>query len=376
MIEPFDKPIYFTRPLLPDLTAVTEQLRDVWQSGFLTNNGQKHRELERRLREYLGAPTLSLFVNGMLALSAAVYALKLRGEVITTPFTFPATPNALALAGITPVFADIDPDNLTLDPERIEKLINPSTTAILAVHVFGSLCDVEAVSAIAKRHGLRVIYDAAHAFGARLNGQPIASFGDATMFSFHATKLFHTGEGGALAMTNPDQKISVDYWKNFGIKSEEEVVMVGTNGKMSELQASLGLAVLPLVEGERSRRKKIRSIYREELGEVPGIRFIPDQPNVVHSHQYFVIRIVAKKFGRTRDEVQQSLQHYNVFPRKYFFPLCSNTAPFRHHYSSHPGRLPIANHAVTETLALPYFGALTDEDVRRICSMLRSFARP
>lgn len=372
MIRPFSEPIYVTRPLLPSLDAVQARLAEVWRAQWLTNAGEQHEQLERALVARLGVAQLSLFNNGTIALLAAVRALDLSGEVITTPFTFPATPHALAWSGITPVFADIDPRRLTLDPARVEALVTPKTTAILGVHVYGVPCDVDGLADVARRHGLKLIYDGAHAFGVRVNGRGIGTFGDATMFSFHATKLFHTAEGGAVACGDAALRHRIERLKNFGIADQETVECIGLNGKMNELQAVLGLAVLEHMDEEIAARRAILARYRARLGGVPGLTLMPELPGVESSNQYCAVRIAAGPFGRSRDEVHQALKDYNVFARKYFYPLCSDYACYRGLPSADPAGLPIARAAAAEVLCLPLYGTLPMNAVDTICDMVLS----
>ncbi len=367
----FVEPIYVTRPVLPDLEQVTERLRSVWQSQWLTNNGPQHRELEAHLTTFLNVPQLSLFNNGTIALITAVQSLRLAGEVITTPFTFPGTPHVLAWNNIRPIFCDIDPVTMNLDPARIESMITPQTTGILGVHVYGNPCHVVAIQEIADRYGLRVIYDAAHAFGTEVCDVGIGNFGDITMFSFHATKLYHSAEGGALACQDRRLKERIDLLKNFGIKNEEEVVMPGINGKMNEIQAAIGLVMLDYIEPEQQRRRAILEWYHSGLADIPGLSLTDSIPGVRSSYQYCVLRVDAAAFGMDRDALHDALKGYNVFTRKYFYPLCSDYAVYRQLPSSNPSNLPVAHTVVREVLCLPFYGRLSETDVAQICAIIR-----
>lgn len=367
---PFEKPVYVTRPLLPDLSEYAAKLAEVWSSGWLTNAGRMHEELEGALSRLLRAPGLSLFNNGTIALLTACRALELKGEVITTPFTFPATPHVVAWSGATPVFCDVDPRTLTIDAAKIESLITPKTSAILGVHVYGMPCDVAAIQKIADRHGLKVLYDGAHAFGAEIDGRPIADFGDMTMFSFHATKLFHTAEGGALAPRDPALKARIDLLKNFGIMNETDVALPGINGKMNELQAALGLVVLRGLDEERRARAAVAALYRERLGVLEGLTCFSLPAGVRDSLQYFVVRVDAARAGATRDALYAKLREYNVVARRYFYPLCSDQPCYRDLPSARPERLPAARLAASEVLALPFYGALKARDAERICDVI------
>lgn len=370
MIKPFDEPIYVTRPLLPPLAALQPRLEEVWQARWLTNDGEQHGRLTAAIGKYLDVPQVSLFNNGTIALLAALRALNVSGEVITTPFTFPATPHAISWNGGTPVFADIDPDRLTIDPARVEAAITPRTTAILAVHVYGIPCDVEGLQQVASRHGLKLIYDAAHAFGTRINGVGIGNFGDTSMFSFHATKLFHSAEGGALTCARPELKVAFDHLKNFGILGQEAVAEIGINGKMNELQAALGLSVLEIVPEELRRRQAIIRRYRERLEGVSGLTIMTEPAGVESSCQYFVVRIDERAFGCSRDTLYDRFKHYNVFARKYFHPLCSDYDCYRQLPSSAASGLPVANAAVRQVLCMPLYGTLPLEAVDTICDMM------
>jgi len=299
-----------------------------------------------------------------------VRGLGLTGEVITTPFTFPATPHSLGWSNVTPVFCDIDPVRMTLDPARIGALVTPRTTGIMAVHVYGIPCDVEAIQAVADRFGLKVLYDAAHAFGVRIGEVGIGNFGDVSMFSFHATKLFHTAEGGALTYRDGALKANIDHLKNFGILNQDEVDVIGINGKMSELHAVLGLAVLEMVEREVTLRKSIAARYRSRLSAVPGVLPMPELPGVTESYQYFAVRIDERAFGCSRQALFEQLKLQNVFTRKYFFPLCTDYACYASLPSSRRELLPVAHRVVNEVLCLPIYGRLSLDAVDRICDMI------
>ena len=370
-IKPFDKPIYVTRPIFPDLKEFSRKLKDIWDSQWLTNNGPQHNLFEKELTAVLGVNNISLFNNGTIALMVACQSLRLSGEVITTPFTFPATPHVLTWNNIKPVFCDIDPETMNIDADKIESMITPKTTAILGVHVFGIPCEVDKIRNIADRYGLKVIYDAAHAFGTEINGKGIGTYGDLTMFSFHATKLFHTAEGGALAIKTPEHKKEIDFLKNFGIKNEEEVVMPGINGKMNELQAALGLINLKYIDAERKKRQNISKTYCTLLKDIEGLT-LPHEPNAVkNSYQYFVIRINKKTFGKSRDYIYSKLKKYNVFTRKYFYPLCSDYPCYKELPSASPASLSVAQTTSKEVLSLPFYGALSVDDAERICNIIR-----
>ena len=367
-LQAFDEPIYVTRPLLPSLDDYKGQLQEIWQSQWLTNVGAKHVALQDALANFFENENIALFNNGTTALFTACRAFRLSGEVITTPFTFPATPHVLSWNHITPVFADIDPLTMTLDPGKIEQLITDRTSAILAVHAYGIPCDVERIQSVADRYSLRVLYDAAHAFGARIEGRPVTDFGDATMLSFHATKLFHTAEGGALFVRDPLVKDRVDLLKNFGIKDELTVLMPGINGKLSELHAALGLLTLKMVAGERKNRQVVAEIYRSRLADIDGISVPNIRCGVENSYQNFPILIEDKHV--TRDEVFEGLRQFNVFSRKYFYPLCSDYSCYRMLPSAHPSYLPIAHKVASQVLCLPFYGALKEDIVTRICDII------
>ncbi len=369
----FDEPILITRPLLPKLDDYKKELEAVWETQWLTNKGQKHEVFEEAIKKYLNAPNLSLFNNGTIALLIALKALRLSGEVITTPFTFPATVHALEWLGLTPVFADVETETGNIDPEKIEQLIGPKTSAILAVHVYGTPCKVKKLEKIAKYHNIKLIFDAAHAFGTQVHNKAIAEYGDISMFSFHATKLFHSAEGGAVVYSDNSLGNRIELLKNFGIKNEDEVVASGINGKMNELQAAMGLAVLPLVDRERDKRKKIKERYIKLLSEIDGINVVNDDISDNSSFQYFVIRINEQNFGASRDEVYERLKDFNVFARKYFYPLCSDYPAYSQLASSR--NLPIARKLVREVLSLPFYGSLTLSQIEQIVKIIKTFKR-
>jgi dTDP-4-amino-4,6-dideoxygalactose transaminase len=366
----FPAPIYVTRPLTPPLEEYTTLLKSIWTSQWFTNNGPLHERLEKELAAFLGARHLSLFNNGTIALIVACQALKLTGEVITTPFTFPATPHVLHWNRLTPVFADIHPETMNIDPARIEPLIGPRTSAILAVHVYGTPCAVGAIEALAHKHGLRVIYDAAHAFGAKIGNTPVGAYGDITMLSFHATKLFHTAEGGALIAHDSRLKARIDLLKNFGIKNEAEVILPGINGKMSEPHAALGLLNLRYYAAEWQRRARIRERYNSRLGSVLRTPPMLRDEELHESQQYYVVRIARETTGVSADEVHERLKTFNIWTRRYFSPLCSKYDCYSNLPSADAKSLPVAHRVAEEVLALPFYGQLSDDDVERICDAI------
>lgn len=368
-MKPFEKPIYVTRPMLPDLSEVNAELQDIWDSQWLTNGGAKHQLLEEELKKTLKVPGLSLFNNGTIALIVAIQSLRLSGEVITTPFTFPATPHVLPWNNIIPVFCDIDETTLTLDPKKLESLMTAKTTGILGVHVYGMPCDVHGIQEVADRYGLRVIYDAAHAFGTEVDGKGIGTFGDISMFSFHSTKLFHTLEGGALTFNEPHLKTRIDLLKNFGIKNEDEVIMPGINGKMNEVQAAVGLINLRYLGAERQKRQAVVETYKKNLGGIKGIQVFEIPADIRNSYQYFMIKI-NEEFGVSRDDVHLELKKYNVVTRKYFYPLCSEYSCYKHLPSADPANLPVAHKIVKEVLCLPLYGNLQPDEVEKICELI------
>jgi dTDP-4-amino-4,6-dideoxygalactose transaminase len=364
---PFSEPVFVTRPLFPALADYQAGLAGIWERRWLTNKGELHDELEAALAAHLRAPHLSLVANGTAGLMLACRALDLSGEAVTTPFTSPATVNALHWCGLKPVFADIDPVTLTLDPAAVAKAVSPATSAIVGVHLYGRPCDVEALQTIAKRHNLRVIYDCAHAFGTEISGRAIAEFGDASVFSFHATKLFNTAEGGAVAASDPAVKRKVDLLRTLGIQDETTVALPGMNARMNELEAAFGLANLKIVEAERDARAGIAKVYRERLAGIGGLSCLEMPPSVRDSQHYFVIRIDNAQCKIARDALYKRLKAFNIFSRRYFYPLCSEFPFYRKLPSSSAKNLPHATRAADEVLCLPFYGALGLDAAHRIC---------
>jgi dTDP-4-amino-4,6-dideoxygalactose transaminase len=372
MLEPFAKPFYITQPLLPDIDEFNEMLKVIWASKQLSNNGTMVKQLEKDLTAFLNADYLSVFSNGTVALQLACKVLRLTGEVITTPFTFAATTHSLVWNNIKPIFCDIEEDTYNMNPELIESLITPETTAIMPVHVFGYPCNLEKIQTIADKYGLKIIYDAAHAFGVKVNGEPIAHFGDVSMFSFHATKIYHTIEGGALTFKDPYYKERADSLRNFGIRYPDVVMEPGTNGKMNEIQAAVGVLLIKQVEEEIEKRKVITDLYRKLLKEIPGIITSRDIEGVTHNYAYFVIRVDKDEYGLSRDELFEKLAEYNVIARKYFYPLCSNFQCYRDYPSSSKINLPVANKISDMVLSLPLHGRMLESDVEKICSIVKA----
>jgi dTDP-4-amino-4,6-dideoxygalactose transaminase len=366
------EPVYVTQPFLPPLEEFQEYLKDIWATKWITNNGKYHQELEKALCDYLGVKYISLFSNGTLALVTALQALRITGEVITTPFSFVATTHALWWNNIKPVFADIEPYTFNLDPERIESLITPKTTAILPVHVYGNPCNVEKIKEIADIYGLKVIYDACHTFGVTINSQSVLNFGDLSVLSFHATKVYTTFEGGAIVCHDEATKKRIDFLKNFGFAGETTVVAPGINAKMNEFQAALGLLQLKYVDQNIGKRKKIAQSYRDLLRDVPGVACLQDIPDVRHCYQYFPILINSEKYGKQRNEVYEQLKQYNIFSRRYFYPLISQFPAYRGLESAQPGKMPVAERITEEVLCLPIYPVLDLEIVHSIGEILRT----
>ena len=369
MVQPFEKLIYVTRPFLRLLDKFCDGLKEIWESHWLTNNGPILKRYTRELENYFETDNICLFNNGTLALQIGLQGMGISGEVITTPFTFVATTHALYWNKIRPVFVDVEPDYYTLDPEKVEAAITPWTTAILAVHVFGYPCKLNALADIARRHNLRLIYDAAHAFGVTVGDKSIAHFGDMSMFSFHATKLYHSIEGGMLTFKDSGVKKTFDYLKNFGFENEVEVVMPGTNAKMNEMQALMGSMVLGSVDAQIEKSRQIAALYREKLKDVRGIRFMPELPkDVRYNYAYMPIEVNEQEFGMSRDVLYEKLKKYNVYSRRYFYPLICDFACYRSVSVKDP--LTLARLVASRILTLPIYYDLSLDDVDKICDII------
>ncbi len=362
--------ILVTRSSMPEFEEYVEEIRDLWESHWLTNMGEKHVRLERELAEYLKVDNVSLFSNGHMALELLIQAMGLTGEVITTPYTFVSTTHAIVRNGCVPVFCDISREDYTMDVSKIEALITDRTSAILPVHVYGNICNVDEIDRIAKKYGLKVIYDAAHTFGVEYRGRGIASFGDASMFSFHATKVYNTIEGGAVCFPGTNETLKADLYglKNFGIRSEEVVDEIGANSKMNEFQAAMGLCNLRHVDDEILKRKAVAERYRERLADVPGIRLVAEQPGVRQNYAYFPAVFEPAVFGRSRDEIYEELKTEGIFTRKYFYPVTNALECYREHY--HPEDTPVAYEVSKKVLTLPIYADLAIRDVDRICDAI------
>ena len=362
--------ILVTQPLLPPLEEFIPYLEKIWESKWLTNNGQFHQQLEQALCTYLGVKHICLFSNGTLALITALQALRITGEVITTPFSFVATTHALWWNNIKPVFADIEPHTYNLDPEKVEAAITPNTTAIMPVHVYGNPCKLEAFQQIADTYNLKLIYDAAHAFGVEVNGQSVLNFGDLSVLSFHATKVFNTFEGGAIVCHDEKMKRHIDDLKNFGFRGETTVIAPGINAKMNELQAAFGLLQLKYIDEAREKRKQIAETYREELAGIKGIHCLNDLPNTKHAYSYFPILVEEHEFGMSRDELYAKLKENNIFSRRYFYPLISNFPTYRGLTSANRDNLPVANNIAEKVLCLPIHPQLEKATIKRIVELI------
>jgi dTDP-4-amino-4,6-dideoxygalactose transaminase len=372
MHEKLEKPILVTQPLLPPIEEFEVYLKDIWESKWLTNNGKYHQALEKALCEYLGVKYISLFSNGTLALVTALQTLRITSEVITTPFSFVATTHALWWNDIKPVFVDIEADTFNMDPDAIEAAITPKTTAILPVHVYGNPCNVDRIKEIADLYGLKVIYDACHTFGVTLKGIPILNFGDLSVMSFHATKVFNTFEGGAIVCHDEATKKRIDNLKNFGFENEVTVVTPGINAKMNEIQAAMGLLQLKYIDEAIGKRKTITNCYRENLKNIAGLTFFEEFSDVSNCYSYFPILISKKEYGKDRDEVYEELKKYNIFGRRYFYPLISQFPIYSGLDSSQPGKMPVAEKITQEVICLPIYATLEIKTVEYICNLLQS----
>lgn len=365
-----NEPIYVTRPDLPPLEEFIPYLQEIWKTKTLTNSGPFHQQLELALCEYLGVKHLSLFTNGTIALVTALQALRITGEVITTPYSFVATAHSLLWNGIKPVFADIDPNTLNLDPAKIEAAITPHTTAILPVHVYGHPCDVDAIQKIADNYNLKVIYDAAHAFGVQCHSGSVLNHGDLSVMSFHATKVFNTFEGGAIVSPDARTKLRIDHLKNFGFVDEVTVVAPGINGKMSEFNAALGLLQLKGIDEALTKRKAIDARYREEFFGVKGIHCMPDDTEAVANYAYFPI-LVQPAYSLNREELYQKLRNNGIHARRYFYPLISDFPMYRGLASAHRSNLPVAASASDKILCLPIYPALQSQEQQRVIDIIQ-----
>ena len=366
-----NKKITVTSPLLPDLQEFIPYLEDIWDRKWVTNNGFYHKELEKKLAEYLGVEFISLFTNGTLPLITALQALDIHGEVITTPYSFVATTHSLLWNGIKPVFVDIDPKTCNLDPEKIEAAITEKTTAIMPVHCYGIPCDVEKIQAIAEKYNLKVIYDAAHTFGVKINGKSILEYGDMSTLSFHATKVYNTLEGGALVVRSAEMKQKIDFLKNFGFAGETTVLAPGINSKMDEVRAAFGLLNLKQVDQAIDARKVISDLYREGLKDVEGVRLLAEPQGVRNNYSYFPIFIEEKEYGMSRDALYFKLQEENIYGRRYFYPLISQFMMYKDLESARPENIPVATRIAEEVLCLPIYYGLENQDVERIIEIIK-----
>ena len=365
-----NNPLTVTSPLLPDLGDFSSMLQNIWNNKWITNNGQYHQQLEDALCKYLKVSFISLFTNGTLPLLTALQALRISGEVITTPYSFVATTHSIWWNGLKPVFVDIDPSNCGIDPNRIEAAITPRTTAIMPVHCYGKPCDIVSIQQIADKYGLKVIYDAAHAFGVEVKGKSILEYGDISTLSFHATKVFNTIEGGAMVVHDEATKQRIDYLKNFGFESETEVIAPGINGKLDELRSVFGLLNLQQIDAAIEARHQVAIQYREALRGVPGIRFFDDMPGVRHNYSYFPIFVNAEEYGITRDELYFKMREQGILGRRYFYPLISTFSSYRGLPSAASENLPNATRIANEVICLPMHHSLSAEDVNHVLDVI------
>lgn len=366
-----EKQITVTSPLLPDMEEMNKLMQEIWSSKWITNNGRFHKQLEKELCEYLKVPFISLFTNGTLPLITALQAMRITGEVITTPFSFVATTHSLWWNGIKPVFVDIDPATCNMEPEKIEAAITPKTTAIMPVHCYGKPCDTKRIQEIADKYGLKVIYDAAHAFGVEVNGESILNAGDMSTLSFHATKVYNTIEGGALVMHDEKTKQRIDYLKNFGFAGETTVVAPGINGKMDEVRAAYGILNLKIVDKAIEARNNVAKLYREGLRNIDGISYFEDMPGVRHNYSYFPIFVDESRYGMSRDNLYQKLKEHNILGRRYFYPLISDFSTYRGLDSATKENLPVAHRIAEQVICLPMHHELMEEDIIRIISLIK-----
>ena len=367
-----EKKIFVTQPSLPPLKEFVKSLEKIWDNKWLTNNGKFHQELEKKLSDYLGVKYISLFSNGTLALITALQTLRITGEVITTPYSFVATTHALHWNGIKPVFCDIEAKTMNINAEKIEALITPKTTAILPVHVYGNPCDVKKIEEIADIYGLKVIYDAAHAFNVKLEDESILNFGDLSILSFHATKVFNTIEGGAIISPDAKTKKRIDFLKNFGFADETTVIAPGINAKMNEIQSAFGLLQLKYVDEQIKKRQEVAYHYRKNLENINGLTFLKDLENVKHNYAYFPIFIDYKKYGKSRDEVYEILKKENINGRRYFYPLISNFPTYKGLPSANKSNLPVASRVAQEVICLPMYADLEKNIIEKIAKILKN----
>ncbi|MGE4286489.1 MAG: DegT/DnrJ/EryC1/StrS family aminotransferase [Phycisphaerae bacterium] len=370
-MKKIDKPIFVTRPSLPPLEDFVECLKELWETKWLTHDGRFHKEFEKAICEYLDIDYCTLFCNGTLALQAALAILNLEGEVITTPFTFAATANAIVLSGLKPVFVDIDPDTFNISPESIRKAVTDKTSAIMPVHVYGNPCDTMAIDAIADQYNLKVIYDGAHAFGVKQEGASILSAGDMTMVSFHATKIMNSIEGGAIITNNSEYKRKLDLFRFYGLSGETSTELIGTNAKMNEVQAAMGLLNLRNIDDNIACRRALAEKYRELLADVDGIKVLNDFPGVRHNYAYFPILVDEKRYGMSRDELCDKLKEHNIFARRYFYPLLTDFSAYNDS-NCRIEELPVAKRTAKQVLCLPLHTELTEEQIRQILENIAS----
>ncbi len=367
-----NKSIFVTQPCLPPLAEFLPYLEQIWENKWLTNNGPLHQQLEQQLANYLGVKYISLFSNGTLALISALQALNIQGEVITTPFSFVATTHSLWWNKITPVFVDIEPEYFNLDPSKIEAAITPNTTAIMPVHVYGNPCKMAEIQRIADKHGLKVIYDAAHAFGVKKDGVSVLNQGDLSILSFHATKVYSTIEGGAIICHTEEMKHHIDNLKNFGFRGETTVEEPGINAKLNELQAAYGLLQLKYIDGFIAKRKSITELYQTLLKDVSGISFLPDMEGVTHCYSYLPVFVDEDIYKISRDALYEKLRENNIFARRYFYPLISHFEPYKELKSAAPDNLRVAQKAAEQVICLPIFVEMNEMEINMVCSIIKN----